>query len=102
MTQFRNARSLFQAANSSDSFTGENEQLTFGLLVTRTGVKSINIRAADFSLAGLFHALAEIELNRTADLAKSFKNPAPRATAILSVAGAVLNKKIPVSPSGVF
>jgi hypothetical protein len=91
-----------KAANSADNFTGESEQLTFGLLMTRSGVKSIDIRATDFSLHGLFHALAEIDLNRTADLAKSFKNPAPRATAILSVAGAVLNKKTPVSPPGVF
>lgn len=90
-----------KAANSADNFTGESEQLTFGLLMTRSGVKSINIRATDFSLPGLFHALAKIDLNRTADLAKSFKNPAPRATAILSVAGAVLNKKTPVSPPGV-
>jgi hypothetical protein len=91
-----------KAANSTGNFTGENDQLTFGLLMTRSGVKSMNIRAADFSLAGLFHVLAEIDLNRTADLAKSFKNPAPKATAVLSVAGAVLNKKTPGLRPGMF
>jgi hypothetical protein len=82
-----------KAANSADSFTGDSEQLTFGLLMSRSGLKTNHIHATDFSLPGLFHALAEIDLNRTAEMAKSFKNPAPRATAILSAAGAVLNKK---------
>jgi hypothetical protein len=87
-----------KAANSATEFTGENEQLTFGLLATRSGIKSVNIRAADFALGGLVYALTEIDLIRTADLSKSFKNPAARATATLSMAQAVLNKKASTPP----
>lgn len=81
-----------KAANSAEKFTGENEQLSFGLLVTRAGVKTINIRAEDFTLSSLIRALTEADLNRTLDLAKSFKNPEPRATIILTMAQTVLNK----------
>jgi hypothetical protein len=87
-----------KAANSVETFTGENEQLTFGLLATRTGVKTMSVRAADFSLSGLINALTEVDPTRTTDLAKSFKNPAPRATAILAIAHALLNTKTSASP----
>lgn len=82
-----------KAANSVEKFTGENEQLSFALLVTRSGVKPINIRAEDFALAGLIRALTEADLPRTHDLAKSFKNLAARATAILTMAQTVLDKR---------
>lgn len=82
-----------KAANSAETFTGENEQLSFSLLVTRSGVKTVNIRAEDFVFAGLIRSLAEADLTRTVDIAKSFKNVAPRATAILTVAQTVLNKR---------
>jgi hypothetical protein len=87
-----------KAANSVETFTGENEQLTFGLLATRTGIKTMSVTAADFSLTGLINALTEVDLTRTTDLAKSFKNAAPRATAILAIAHAVLNTKTSGSP----
>ena len=86
-----------KAANSAENFTGENEQLSFGLLATRSGIKTINIRADDFTLAGLVRALAEVDLNRTLDVAKSFKNPAPRAATILTMAQTVLNKNASAS-----
>lgn len=82
-----------KAANSVESFTGENEQLTFGLLATRSGIKTTSVTAEDFSLIGLINAFTEVDLTRTADLAKSFKYAAPRATAVLAIANTVLNKK---------
>jgi len=81
-----------KAANSVEKFTGENEQLTFGLLPTRSGIKPISVTAAEFSVTGLITALTQVDLNRTTDLAKSFKNAAPRANAILVIAHAVLDK----------
>jgi hypothetical protein len=87
-----------KAANSVERFTGENDQLTFGLLATRTGIKPMSVRAPDFSLPGLIHALTEVDLTRTADVAKTFKNAAPRATAILAIAHAILNKKTSALP----
>jgi len=87
-----------KAANSVESFTGENERLAFGLLATRTGIKTTSVRAEDFSLVGLINALTEVDLTRTADLAKSFKYAAPRATAVLAIANTVLNKKTSAPP----
>jgi hypothetical protein len=75
-----------------ETFTGENEQLTFGLLPTRSGIKPVSVSATEFSLTGLITALTQVDLNRIADLAKSFKNAAPRANAILVIAHAVLDK----------
>jgi hypothetical protein len=87
-----------KAANSVETFTGENQPLSFGLLPTRTGIKIMNVRGEDFSLTGLINTLTEVDLTRTADLAKSFKYAAPRANAILAIANAVLNKKASASP----
>ena len=82
-----------KAANSVEGFTGDNEQFSFGMLATRTGIKTMSLRADEFSLNGLIAKLTELDLTRTADVAKSFKNAAPRATATLAIARAVLNKK---------
>lgn len=50
-----------KAANSVEKFTGENEQFSFGLLMTRSGLKMVNIRTEDFALSGLIRALAEAD-----------------------------------------
>ncbi|HEY6230058.1 MAG TPA: hypothetical protein VIW64_02230 [Pyrinomonadaceae bacterium] len=81
-----------KAANSSDKFTGDAVSLTFSLLPTRSGLNITSVSAEDFSLAGVLRSLTRDDLYRAVDLAKSFKNDAPRAAAILSVAGAVLNR----------
>lgn len=81
-----------KAANSADKFTGENVQLNFSVLPTRSGIKISSVTANDFGLAGVIHLLAREDLYRSVDLAKSFKNDAARATAILAVASAVLEK----------
>lgn len=81
-----------KAANSAEKFTGENLQLTFSLLATRSGVKLTDVRAEDFGLSGVLRALTKDDLYRSIDLAKSFKNDAPRATATLAIASAVLEK----------
>ena len=92
---------VVKAANSVEKFTGEDQPLTFGVVGTRTGIKMMSVKAEDFSLIGLIKALTEVDLTRTADLAKSFKNAAPRANSILAMAHAVLNKKTPASKAPV-
>ena len=87
-----------KAANSVETFNGENEQLTFGLLATRTGIKTMSVSAVDFSLSGLISALTKLDLTRTTDVAKSFENPAPRANAILAIARALLKTTTSASP----
>jgi hypothetical protein len=83
-----------KAANSSDKFIGDTTSLTFSLLSTRSGLNITSVSAEDFSLSGVLRSLTKDDLYRAIDLARSFKNDAPRAAAILSVAGAVLNGNV--------
>ena len=84
-----------RAANSSEKFKGENEQLTYGV-ASKNGVSVVRIGLEDFNLAGVLRLLSKDDFYRSIDLAKSFKNDEPRATATLAIARAVLDKA-PVS-----
>jgi hypothetical protein len=79
-----------KAANQADNFTGEN-QITFSI-ATRNDIKFDQIGGAESSLAGIFPLLAKDDLNRSVDLARSFKNDAPRAAAILAIAASLLDQ----------
>lgn len=81
-----------KAANAAEKFTGENVQLHFSMLATISGVKISSVGAEDFGLVGVLRSLAKEDLYRSISLAKGFKNDAPRATAILAVAGAMLER----------
>lgn len=59
---------------------------------TNNGFKLTRIGGPDFSLAKVFRLLSQDDLYRSIDLARSFKNQAPRATATLAIASAVLEK----------
>jgi hypothetical protein len=80
-----------KAANQADNFTGEN-QITYSI-ASRNLIKFIQIGGEESGLAGIFRLLAKDDLNRSVDLARSFKNDAPRATAILAIAGLLLDKQ---------
>ncbi|HEX5876647.1 MAG TPA: hypothetical protein VFY60_18520 [Pyrinomonadaceae bacterium] len=82
---------VVKAANSTEKFTGENVQFRVPLM-TKDGLKLISIGGEDFGLSGIIRSLAKDDLYRSIDLAKSFKNELPRATAILAIASAVLEK----------
>jgi len=77
-------------ANQADNFTGEN-LITFSI-GTKDDIKFNRIGGEESGLAGIFRLLAKDDLNRSVDLAKSFKNDAPRATATLAIAGSLLDK----------
>ena len=47
---------------------------------------------ADFGLHGILRALGRAETERAIALAKNFKNEMPRASAILTIVGTVLEK----------
>jgi len=83
---------VVKAANSTEKFTGENEELTFLMMATKSGVKFTRIGGKDFGLSEMLRSLTKVDLYRSVDLAKSFKNDAPRAVATLAIASAVLEK----------
>jgi hypothetical protein len=82
---------VVKAANSTEKFTGKNEELTL-MMATNSGVKFTRIGGKDFGLSGMLRSLTKVDLYRSVDLAKSFKNDAPRAVATLAIASAVLEK----------
>jgi hypothetical protein len=84
-----------EAANSSEGFTGEDMQLRFPI-ATRDGIKISSIGGEEFALAGVLRLLAKDDLYRSIDLAKSFKNVAPRANATLAIASTILDKNAEV------
>jgi hypothetical protein len=81
-----------KSANATEKFTGDSGQLHFSMLMTTSGVKISSVAAEDFSLAGVLRSLAKDDLYRSISLAKSFKEDAPRATAILAIAKSILER----------
>jgi hypothetical protein len=80
-----------KAANSAADFTGERAPLSFSV-ASPSGVNTISIGGEEFDLSRSMRLLAKEDFYRSVELAKSFKNDAPRATATLAIARAVLEK----------
>jgi tetratricopeptide (TPR) repeat protein len=82
---------VVKAANNSERFNGDNIELHFPF-ATKSGLRIISVGGADFGLSGALRSLAKDDLYRSIDLAKEFKNDAPRAIALLAVASSLLEK----------
>lgn len=82
---------VVKAANNSETFNGENVELHFPF-ATKSGLRITSVGGADFGLSGALRSLAKDDLYRSIDLAKAFKNEAPRAIALLAVASSLLEK----------
>lgn len=88
-----------KAANSAEGFTGEDSQVG-ARLQTRMMVMMTNASAEDFDLLGAFRALAQEDLLRSVQLAKTLTGESPRAVATLAIARSVLEKPAAGSPGG--
>ena len=82
---------VVKAANNCEKFNGENVELHFPYM-TKSGLRITSVGGSDFGLSGVLRPLAKDDLYRSIDLAKAFKNDAPRATAVLAVASSILGK----------
>ncbi|HSP62258.1 MAG TPA: hypothetical protein VLQ90_04680 [Pyrinomonadaceae bacterium] len=81
-----------KAANSAESFTGEDGRLVIGLQTK--GMNSIRANSApDFDVSGVFTELAKEDYTRAVDLARGFERDAPRASAVIAIARSVLEEK---------
>jgi hypothetical protein len=80
------------AANSSGGFSGEDSRLTLQL---RTPViSSLRTNSTEnFDVPAIFRALTKDDYHRAAGLARTFEADSPRATALISVAQALLSDK---------
>jgi hypothetical protein len=83
-----------QAANSAEGFTGEDGMIRTSLM-TKSMTSMRSSSAQDFDVAGIFGELARDDYTRTVELARGFEREAPRASAVIAIARAVLedNKK---------
>ena len=64
----------------------------WSMVATRRFTRFIRLPAEDFSLSHLLSSLAQDELERSVELAKTFKSDATRANATLAIARAILEK----------
>lgn len=81
-----------KAANSAEGFTGEDGQLRISLQ-TKTMAMIRTSGVEDFDVSGIFTELARDDYNRTVELARGFEKEAPRASAVIAIARAVLEDK---------
>jgi hypothetical protein len=82
---------VVKAANTSEEYKGDD--LLHYPLMTRSGMKVINIGGENFKLSKVFEVLAKDDLYRAIELVKSFKYDPPRASATLTIASTILKKK---------
>ncbi len=82
---------VVKSANQSDEFTGEN--LITSSIGTSSDIRFSQIGSEESGLAGIFRLLCKDDLYRSVELARSFKNDAPRATATLAIAASLLDQK---------
>jgi hypothetical protein len=81
-----------KAGNSAEGFTGEDGLLRISLETQTIGtVRTSTVQ--DFDVSGLFTELAKEDYNRTVELARGFDREAPRASAVIAIARAVLENK---------
>jgi len=81
-----------KAANSAEGFTGEDGVLRISLITKSMG--SIRMSSApDFDVSGIFGELAKEDYQRSVELARGFEREAPRASAVIAIARAVLEEK---------
>ncbi len=81
-----------KAANSADTFTGEDGELTFSFY-TKGSSSMHQTGVADFDVTGIFETLARDDYEKAVDLARGFQRDAPRASATIAITRAVLEEK---------
>jgi hypothetical protein len=83
---------VVKAGNSAADFTGADAHIVSRFRTSRgTSTSSSNVES--FDLKNIFGLLAREDLFRAVELAKSFTNEAPRATATLAIIRAVLDNR---------
>lgn len=81
-----------KAANSSEGFTGEDGEIV--LKFESKGSGSVNSSdIPEFDLEGIFRDLANMDYERSVELARGFQAEGPRAVATIAIARAVLEPK---------
>ena len=81
-----------KASNSVEGFTGEDGRIVIRLETKfMTSLRSSTVE--DFNLPGVFRTLSQENATQAIELARSFEGEAPRATALIAVARALLSER---------
>ena len=80
------------ANNSSEEFSGEDARIVASLHIN-TQTSMFSFTAEEFDLPNIFRSLAKDNLERSIQLAKDFNGESPRATALIAIVRATLEKK---------
>jgi hypothetical protein len=81
-----------KASNSAAGFNGEDGRLTIRL--ESKNMMSMQTSSVDeFNLPGVFRTLSQENATQAIEIARSFEHEAPRATALIAVARALLSEK---------
>jgi hypothetical protein len=83
---------IAKAANSADGFTGEDGAMRVSL-ITKGSSSIRSSSTGEFDVTGVFFELAKDDFDRTIELARGFEKEAPRASATIAIARAVLEEK---------
>jgi hypothetical protein len=83
---------IAKAANSAEGFNGEDGRLTMQMhSKNMTSIWTSGVD--DFNLLGVFRALSQENATQAIEIARSFEREAPRSTALIAVARALLADK---------
>jgi hypothetical protein len=81
-----------KAANSAESFTGEDGAMRISLQTkNQSSIRSSSV--GEFNVSGVFGELAKEDYNKTVEVIRGFQHEAPRASATIAVARTVLEDK---------
>jgi hypothetical protein len=81
-----------KASNSAEGFNGEDGRLTMQLR-TKNMASLRSSTVDEFNLPGVFRTLSQENATQAIEIARSFEGEAPRATALIAVARALLSEK---------
>jgi hypothetical protein len=86
------AADITKAANSAEGFTGEDGAMRVSLITKgSSSIRSSSV--GEFDVGGVVSELAKDDYNRAIDLVRGFEKEAPRASATIAIAKAVLEEK---------
>jgi hypothetical protein len=87
-----------KAANSTEGFTGEGGALTMHVQ-SKSLISRKTEAVPDFDIEGIFGKLANSDYEWAVQLARGFRDEAPRVNATIAIARAVLNEKRSPAPT---
>lgn len=83
-----------KAVNNAPTYTGDENELSVSFL-TRNNVQMMQVPAPSINLVALFEGLADEDIYRAADMARSISNESARAIALLAAASSAFGKMKP-------